>query len=145
MPAPDASDLDIGLIPHPLAWDRWPEARALLSPALDLSDETWEAVESQLFEGKADLGAVLKGGDLYAAMVLRTIEGKEGPVTEVFLIAGREYQLWVPRLSSMLAEWSLKSGCVGLRAWGRPGWKRILEREGWTTPVIGFEMDLRAA
>lgn len=137
------ADLDIGIIADPLNWQFWPVARHMLTPALDLSDETWADVEIQLVDGSAHLGIIQRGGDpddLLAAMVLRTIVSKQGPVTEVFLIAGRDYQLWTAQLSEMLAIGAREAGCVALRAYGRRGWEPILKRAGWDAPTVCFEM-----
>ena len=133
--------MDIGLIADPLNWPLWPAAKAFLDPALARSDETWADVEEQLAECRAHLAVVMqKGGDpLLAAAVLRTIRAKHGDVTEVFLIGGKQHRRWTRPLSDALVSGARDAGCVGLRAWGRPGWKGILTACGWRSDVLCYE------
>ena len=132
--------MHIGLIRDPLNWPYLPVAREMLSAAVALSDEHWDQVDADLADEKARLGVVIDDGVLLAAMILRTVDSKAGPVVEMSYIGGHDHRRWTKQLSDMLLEGARAEGCVGLRAWGRPGWGPILKAAGWKAPVIGFEM-----
>lgn len=136
----DASTLTIGLIADPLQWAGWLRAKDMLVPALELHAE-WPQIEAQLADGTAHLGIVSEGGDqdLLAAMVLRTVATRSGQMIEVLLIGGRDHQRWIAPLSAMLEHGARQAGCVGLRAWGRPGWTPALSRLGWRSDVRCYE------
>ena len=135
------ADLEIGIVANPFQWQHWETAHDMLMPAVDLGDQDWIEICTEIETGKAHLGAVMsEGGDLLAAMILRTVKGKGGDLIEVAYIAGTDYHLWTAKLTRMLADGARNAGCVGLRAYGRPGWKKVLTDCGWKAPYVGYEM-----
>jgi len=139
--APAAPQLVIGMIADPLSWDRWPEAKALLTPALDESDEDWPGVESDLSTECAQLWAVLNGGTLMAAAITRMVLTKGGEVAEVFLVGGHGFREWIGPLHDVIARSAQEVGCVGMRAYGRAGWMPSLRALGWRQCFVGYEIN----
>ena len=63
-----------------------------------------------------------------AAHVRRTDE----PAAEVVLVGGRDCRRWIAELDRLIGLWAKAEGMERLRAFGRRGWIRILEQQGWT-------------
>jgi hypothetical protein len=128
----------IGMIANPLSWDRWPEARALLHPALMMSDEDWPAVEAALSSNEHQLWAVMEGGDLLAATVTRVALARGGEVAEVYLVAGHNFERWIADLDATIEQSARNIGCIGMRAYGREGWRKPLGALGWKPVATAY-------
>jgi hypothetical protein len=137
------TDLQIGMIADPLAWPKWPEAKAFLDPALMASDEDWPAVEQQLSSDHAQLWAINgEGGDLRGCAVTRWHTARSGDVVEVFLVGGEGYRDWIGPLDRIIALAAKTGGAVGLRAYGRIGWVKPLAAQGWRVGCVCYERAL---
>jgi len=134
--------LMIGQVANPLEWEHWPECEAFLTPALDLSDESWVSVKKEIAAGDQKVVGVMDGQTLIAAATLRTIVGKAGNILEIFLVGGKDVARWCSPLAQAIEGAGRHAGCVAVRAWGRPGWKSQLWPIGWKTDVWCFEKAL---
>lgn len=132
----------IGRIGNPLSWDRWPEARALLLPAIERSDENPEAVEAGLADEKLQLWCVLEGEAMRAATVTHIANTKRGEVVEVYLVGGAGMEAWIAPLNDEIEAQSREIGCVALRAYGRKGWRDPLAELGWKSTAVIYEKAL---
>lgn len=139
LPKTQPPELLIGMIRAPLTWEHWPAAKALLHPALELSDEDWPAVERDLTNNDNQLWAVMEGGDLLAAAVTRVALARNGEVAEVYLIGGADFPRWIGELDATIAASAHAIGCVAVRAYGREGWKKPLAALGWKAKAISYE------
>ena len=117
--------MNIGIVPDPTHSPDWPKIEAFLEPAAKLGgvpvleplEEVWTAVE---------------GGDLFAAATARLTNDGLG---EVVLVGGRDRKRWLAQLDQQLGRWFKMEGRRAMRAYGRKGWTRELEKLGWS--VIG--------
>lgn len=66
------------------------------------------------------------GGELVGAATTRLCP--EDGFAEVLLVGGTGYQEWLKPLDDEIASWARREGMTAVRAYGRPGWKRVL---GW--------------
>lgn len=55
-------------------------------------------------------------------------------VLHVFLAAGKLEQ--ITKMHKDAVEWGKTQGCDGMTLSGRPGWKKILKKEGWEQQQI---------
>ena len=137
-----SADLVIGRIGAPLAWSRWAEAKAFLTPALDRSDEEWPEVEAALSTDSMQLWVVLDGDAMKAATVTRIAQTKRGEVVEVYLVGGAGMEEWLAPLNDEIEAQAREIGCVALRSYGRKGWTPSLTRLGWREIATAFEKAL---
>lgn len=134
--------LEISMVLSPLEWERWGEARALLHPALLLSDDNWPDVEKALHADERQLWVVLRGDELMAAALTHLAATREGDICEIHEIGGRDFRLWVKPLSEAIGEAAKKAGCIAMRAIGRFGWREILSENGWKPSYQVYEKAL---
>lgn len=142
--------MKIGIIARPLEWVGWPAARNFLEPALLRSDENWSDLLPELEDGQLQLWAVLqtnpqaeKPDILYAAAITRIAMTNKGEIAEIYLLGGRDFNLWLPDLSEMIAQSAKEIGCIAVRAYGRTGWRRPLAKLGWQEKTVAYEKALK--
>lgn len=139
---PKTQQLLIGMIHSPTTWEHWPAAKAFLDPALMRGDEDWPAVEARLQTNEQQLWAVMEGGDLLAAAVTRVALARGGEVAEIYLVGGNDFTRWIGELDAAIEESARNIGCIGMRAYGREGWRKALGSLGWRVNAIAFEKAL---
>ena len=119
-----AGPLTIGIWPGLQRTALWQAARPMLQAAADRGD------------GRIDLDgrhiwAITDGGCLVACATTRTtLDGH----AEVELVGGGRVREWLADLSAIICRWASDEGMRSVRAYGRPGWRRILD---WD--VLGVE------
>ena len=123
--------MNIGYVPNPREWDRWPEAEALLEPARALADYDMEILGHNHL-----LWAVMDGGDLLAVATARITSDKR---CEVPLVGGREYKRWLAELDRRIGAAAAEAGATHMTAFGRRGWLRELKRLGWAVLSEGAD------
>lgn len=116
----------IGILPRPTKSRDWAKIKAYLEPAAELGgrevlnkyDEVWTFTEE---------------GELFgAATCCLKPDDKIGEIT---LVGGRERERWLGQFDWLVGCWFRMEGMDRMRAYGRKGWKRDLEKLGWK--VIG--------
>lgn len=115
--------MNIGWVPSPREWSRWPEAEELLKPAAALADEPMEVLGHNHL-----LWAVMDGDDLIAVATARLTEDGR---CEVPLIGGRDHKRWLKKLDDLIGQAAAEAGATHMTAFGRRGWLRELKRHGW--------------
>ena len=125
--------MNIGIVPSPKEAGDWPQIKAYLEPAAKLGGVP-------ILEQHEEVWAIDDDGELLAACTARILP-EEG-IGEVVLVGGRERQRWLGHLDWRLGQWFRREGMKTMRAYGRRGWKRELERLGWR--VIGEENKVTA-
>jgi hypothetical protein len=114
--------MEIGVVPDPLDWDRWDEAKAFLEPARARGDFP------SVLEENEELFAVLDGDELLAvATAWLSVEN----YVEVKLVGGRDRHRWLSALNDRIGAAAAEAGATRLMAIGRRGWLKELKRLGW--------------
>lgn len=114
----------IGIYPDAQNGPEWGAIKEFLQPAADRG-----GVEIERGPGWT-VWTVHKGNMLVAAANVRRTTEK---VVEVVLIGGRDHGEWLLSLDRKIGQWAKDEGATVMRAFGRPGWKKVL---GWK--VIGM-------
>lgn len=125
------ASLQIGYIDQPLTWAGWPMARAALTPAIDIADETWLEVETALASDHMQLVVALKGGDPVSYALTRSALTKRGEILEVYACGGSRMREWAVEAMAAIQAAAKVAGMAGVRVLGRPGWERILSKNGF--------------
>lgn len=123
--------MQIGWVPDPLEWERWPEAEALLEPARATADDVIHLLETNHL-----LWAVLDGDDLLAVATARLTEDDD---CEVILVGGRDHKRWLRELDRMIGAAAKDAGARRLVASGRRGWVKALRALGWDSKCVGAD------
>jgi hypothetical protein len=126
--------MQIGWVPDPLNWSRWPEAQSLLEPARARADEVLE-----LLGFNEVLWAVLDGDDLLGVATSRLCEDGS---CEVVLVGGRDHKRWVAELNDMIGAAAAEAGATRMTAMGRPGWRKALKAIGWASENVSSDTTL---
>lgn len=110
----------IGIVHHPLEWDGWAKARALLEQSVSKSgDCTIEEVEAALADiAKAQLWVA---GDVELVAVTQLYPGE----CFVWHMAG-DFACWGQEMTDAAIKWARAEGCTKMELNARPGWQRRL-------------------
>jgi hypothetical protein len=114
--------MQIGWVPNPKSWERWPEAEALLKPAAARGDF------KDVLDPDELLWAVLDGEELLAAATAWL--STDGYV-EVKLVGGRDHRRWLKQLDEEIGKAAREAGATRLIAIGRRGWLKSISALGW--------------
>jgi hypothetical protein len=126
--------MQIGWVPNPTEWERWPEAEALLEPARATADDVIDLLETNHL-----LWAVLDGDELLAVATARLTEDDS---CEVILVGGRDHQRWLKELNDMIGAAAAEAGATRMVAMGRRGWVKALRALGWDSTGVRADTTL---
>ena len=125
----------IGIEPEPLTCGEWPQIERLLHGAAAVSPDPVELLDDgellwtvRRFEGSPVPVACIVG-----VLTCRLVSD----AVEVGLVGGRDARGWAEPLTQMLCAWARDEGKPVLRAYGRRGWRKVLnwdavgERDGF--------------
>lgn len=113
--------MEIGSVPDPLNWERWPEAEAFLEPARKLGGF------ATVIDPDEALWVVMDGDELLGCATAWL----QGELCEVKLVGGWDHRRWVKELDQVIGAAAAEAGATMLTAWGRAGWVKTLRAQGW--------------
>jgi hypothetical protein len=90
-------------------------------------------IREDIAAGRAQLWIVWDGNEIIAAATTELIQMPSKKVCVLGSCAGRDLRKWDHFLADLEA-FAKREGCDRLRIYGRPGWKRILARNGYQAP-----------
>jgi hypothetical protein len=117
--------MEIGCVPDPLNWDRWPEAETMLQRA-----QAYDGNRRPVLRPHFTIWAVMDGDDLLAAATAR-LTAEKG--CEIVLCAGRDHRRWVKELSEKIGVAAAEAGATHIAIFGRAGWAKSLKALGWAS------------
>lgn len=121
--------MEIGYVPNPQEWDRWPEAEAMLEFA-----RNFDPARRAILRPHFTVWAVMDGNDLLAVATARlTVE--QG--CEIILCGGRDHRRWVKELSEKIGVAAAEAGATHIAIFGRAGWAKSLKALGWASEGDG--------
>jgi hypothetical protein len=118
--------VNVSYLPDPQQRADWGLIEALLQPAVDDGQET--------FDPDIDVcWAIYDGGTLYGAATTRLrLDGD----AELRLAGGHEFRRWIGLLDETVTNWARDAAASRLMMRGRKGWARFAERFGWDASGI---------
>ena len=120
--------MQIGVVPAPLEWELWPQAKAYLDPA------RLQGGFADCIEPDEELFAVLDGDELLA--VATAWFNCDLNMVEIKLVGGREHRRWLKALDEAIGRAAKVAGATALCAWGRKGWTKRLSVMGWAVTKL---------
>lgn len=109
----------------------WPRVKFWLDEAMEGSlGESSDDLYRACLEDRAQLWTLPK-----AAAVSRVIQARK-KVLHIVALGGEGVDEWIGEFVSEWKDFARKNGCVSLLAIGRPGWKRVFPRIGFSVKKI---------
>ena len=81
------------------------------------------------------------GPEICALAVTELVNYPQRRVCRVLIVTGEDRERWIG-YSETISAWAKASGCRGIEALARPGWRRTMEALGWQMTHIFLEKDL---
>lgn len=95
-----------------------------------------EHVLQELLAGKMQLWLIARGSNVLAFCVTKVITYSYMKAVQLLWLAGKDVETWKAVGFETMAKWGRSIGASRLELIGRKGWKRILEKDGWTEPHV---------
>lgn len=128
-----SADLVATGIPSTRIGDVWSDLWPLLEPAARLTRENIDYLGG-IRAKELQCWAIYEQNRPVAGIVTRlwtdTTSGER--ISQIHLVGGSRLLEWAADFLDKLTAWAKAEGCVWLEAAGRPGWKRIAPRLGFT-------------
>lgn len=123
-------------VPTSLVPDLWPAAGPMLGRALKLHPFlTPKELLRVLLSGKGALILAIEGERIICAAVMEALEFENDTVGNIIALAGDQgvYRTHMDTITDHLESWCAKHACNKIAMTGRDGWRRFVERRGWST------------
>lgn len=121
----------------------WPLVEAWIVKALDKghADETPARVRWQLMHNAMELFLAWDGTQAHGCWIIEFAETARGRCCHLYLVSGRDFKTWRHLLADIKA-YALANGCNRIEAGGRPGWARLVARDGFKRLRVILELRL---
>ena len=84
-----------------------------------------------LMSGRMQLWTVEKGGRTLSCAITELITYPTGlTVCSLVAVTGQHRHEWTDAWRN-IAEWAKGHGALRLESWARPGWSRVMKKDGW--------------
>lgn len=136
--------MKITLVPSDHVDVVWNRVAPLLQKATDLSGGRYviSDVLIQLLDGERHLFIAYDDAGIHGAITAGTTYYPRKQFCTLHFCGGVQMNLWFEPMLQYLEAWARDTGCDGLEFFGRDGWKRWMEPQGYTQQYRLFEKDL---
>lgn len=104
-----------------------------------------EHLAGEIINGKRQLWLILDDDDSFISFLLSYIDINDATGLKTLVLpsfAGDKGTETVPLIHAV-EDWGREQGCDETIAYGRWGWKRAMEKEGYEMKMVAFSKDLR--
>jgi hypothetical protein len=77
---------------------------------------------------------------IYGAAITEVMQYPQMKVLTMHFTGGVEFSKWHKEIISIFRSFAKDTGCQTIEAFGRPGWKKIFEKDGFKSNFIFFEL-----
>lgn len=125
--------VEILLVPPPMVATVWPQALALLQPAIDLTRGCYEPEDVLAFceSGETQLWLAVEGEEIIAAYVTEIVNYPRKRRIRATFAGSRPHTMkeWLEPMVHSIELASRQWGCQGIEAFGRKGWSKFVDGE----------------
>jgi hypothetical protein len=102
-----------------------------------------EELANDIIAGRWQLWLYLNGGEYRALAITELATCKTGKkILRLIVCTGEDRELWEVLIPSTLEQFARIEGCTLFETWARPGWERILGRQGFKKTHVLLEKEL---
>ena len=125
----------------------WPAVAPQIEKAVNYSNGelTQESLTQDVMNGNLILLTVNIDSKITASALIHKKTFESGlSVLNVPVIGGEDMHLWGKKLLTTLEQIAKEEGCKQVYGSGRPGWKRVMEKEGYKVihTIMSREVDV---
>jgi hypothetical protein len=126
-----------------------PQAWPVVLPGLEIAVQrasgrlSLENIANDIMSGKWQLWLYLKGGEYKALAVTEISTCQNGKkILSLIICTGEDKELWEVLVPSTLEQFARVEGCTLFETLARPGWEKILGRQGFKKTHVLLEKEL---
>ena len=123
----------------------WPFVWKMVQSALDRGGDGLVGAEdilSKLLDRDLQLWVISVDGCMVASCCTEMLIWPRGKVLSAPIIAGERMDEWIAELDRLLCDFGKSNGCTHLQGHGRKGWKKTLNRLGWSDDIVEYQKRL---
>jgi hypothetical protein len=143
--------LIISLIPKEAIPEMIGLVREKIEPAIERSGGRmdWNEVLAELGVGRTTLWGVAPDGaegpeDIEGFAVIRVVKYPQKTVLCVELLGGVGFvDGWGEEFTEVVNNWAKEFGCSHIEAIGRKGWRKVLDRLGFSEIAVTYEREVK--
>ena len=128
----------------------WPLVHFLIAEALVYSGKYANAndIKKLLLSGENQLFLIFGSEDeesnkVYGVVTTRIFKNPNYKELQGLICTGKKMHLWEERLINTLESFAKVNGCKKLKAYMRPGYKKIMKKYGYKSRHIEFEKEIK--
>jgi hypothetical protein len=145
MQAQPTADSAFFQLPKEMVPEVWPVIAPGLQKAVDRAAGrmTMENIANYIIEGKWQLWLYLKGGEYKALAITEITTCPTGmKILNRVVCTGEDKELWEVLIPSTLEQFARVEGCKIFETVARPGWEKILGKQGFKKTHVFLEKEL---
>ena len=127
----------------------WPLVHFMIYEALNYSGRYAEPndIKKLLLSGDNQLFLIFGSEDgvenkVFGLATTRIFENPNFKELQGLICTGKKMELWEEKLINMLESFARTNGCKKVKAYMRPGYKKVMPKYGYKTRHVEFEMEL---
>jgi len=110
----------------------WDQVTPLISNALRYSYQEYdlEDIKQGLLDRDMQLWVAFREDMITTCMITRILKFPKAKHLVILIYSGEDVKRMLP-FKEKLYEWAKGQGCTSVQLYGRPGWERVLAKEGY--------------
>jgi len=134
--------MNITIVPRHYVEECWDRVVPLIEKSFEYGGDryTIEHVKQGIYSNMFQLWVIFEGeDDIKAALITRVITYPLKKILTGTFIGGEEVVTNAKMILDALEAWGRQVGCNGMEMGGRMGWKKVLEKQGFSNPIVAME------
>lgn len=141
------SDIQVSFVPAEFSVEVWPKIRSYVSAATKRAGGRYdpEDILYEVIDGHQLLWVAIKDSSVVGVVTTKMIDYPRMRVLAVPVIGGLRFKEWGAQMLALLRSWAEENGCEMLEGYGRPGWAKVFEGDGYKHLWSCAEVPINAA
>ena len=124
----------------------WPLIEQYMDGAAEYTYGRFKTADiyNDLIRGHQQLWIAYDEGDIYGVVVTELINYPQMRTLVMHFTGGRKLPKWKNEMLQLLQRFAKDNGCSVIESYGRPGWGRVFERDGYKARFVYYELPVEA-
>jgi hypothetical protein len=105
---------------------------------------TLEDIKERLLKGDQQLWIAFEDTTIYGCVVTEVITYPQMKTLMMHFTGGKELPKWKQAMLDVLRQFAKESDCKTIESYGRKGWGKVFENDGYKIKFIFYELPLEA-
>lgn len=137
--------MQVSLVPYEFIDNVWPDIETYMQGAADYTYGRYDVsdIRNNLEKGQ-QLWVAFDEERYYGAVVTEVIEYPRMKTLMLHFTGGVGLKEWKSPMLHLLQQYAKENGCAKLESYGRLGWAKIFESDGYKPAFVFYELPIEA-